>query len=61
MLVVEVGWRLDRCFWGRGLSTEGAVASLRHGFGHLRLPRIISITDPPNTASGRVMQKAGLP
>ena len=24
----EVGWRLDRAFWGRGLATEGARASL---------------------------------
>lgn len=57
---VEVGWRLDRHFWGRGLATEGAIASLRHGFEKLGLERIISITDPRNTASRRVMEKAGL-
>jgi RimJ/RimL family protein N-acetyltransferase len=26
---IEVGWRLDRSFWGRGLATEGARASLQ--------------------------------
>lgn len=57
---VEVGWRLDRRFWGRGLATEGAVESLRYGFGRLKLPRIISICDPRNAASRRVMGKAGL-
>jgi RimJ/RimL family protein N-acetyltransferase len=27
----EAGWRLDCACWGRGLATEGAVASLRYG------------------------------
>ncbi|MBA2442318.1 MAG: GNAT family N-acetyltransferase [Rubrobacter sp.] len=57
---VEVGWRLDRRSWGNGFATEGAVASLRYGFDRLKLPRIISICDPRNTASRRVMEKAGL-
>ncbi len=57
---VEVGWRLDRRFWGGGLATEGAIASLHYGFDLLGLPRIISITDPRNAASRRVMEKASL-
>ena len=44
----EVGWRLDRSCWGRGLATEGALASLCYGFEKLRLKRIISITLPQN-------------
>ncbi len=51
----EVGWRLDRSFWERGLATEGARASVRHGFERLDLERIISITVPQNGASRRVM------
>jgi RimJ/RimL family protein N-acetyltransferase len=43
----EVGWRLDRSFWGRGLATEGARASLQHGFEGLGLERIISFICPP--------------
>jgi RimJ/RimL family protein N-acetyltransferase len=57
---VEVGWTLARAFWGRGLATEGALASLRYGFEDLELDRIISITEPTNRASRRVMEKAGL-
>lgn len=57
---VEVGWRLNRRFWGNGLATEGALPSLRYGFDRLKLPRIISICDPRNRASRRVMEKAGL-
>jgi RimJ/RimL family protein N-acetyltransferase len=57
---VEVGWTLARAFWGRGLATEGALASLRYGFETLDLDRIISITSPTNRASRRVMEKVGL-
>ena len=57
---VEVGWRLDKQFWGNGLATEGALASLSHGFERRKLHRIISICDPRNRASQRVMEKCGL-
>jgi RimJ/RimL family protein N-acetyltransferase len=56
----KVGWRLGRAHWGRGLATEGALASVRYGFEGLGLKRIISITLPENAASRRVMEKAGL-
>jgi RimJ/RimL family protein N-acetyltransferase len=56
----EVGWRLDRSFWGRGLATEGARASVHHGFEELGLERIISIAVPENVASLRVMEKLGM-
>jgi len=57
---VEVGWRLHPDHWGQGLATEGGSATLRYGFEHLRLDRIISILMPENAASGRVMAKLGL-
>jgi RimJ/RimL family protein N-acetyltransferase len=56
----EVGWRLDRSFWGRGLATEAARASVAHGFETLGLERIISIIQPENYASRKVAEKAGL-
>jgi RimJ/RimL family protein N-acetyltransferase len=56
----EVGWLLDRPYWGRGRATEGAVAALEYGFSQLGLSRIISITRPDNLASRRVMAKVGL-
>jgi RimJ/RimL family protein N-acetyltransferase len=42
------------------LATEGARASLQHGFEELELERIISIIHPRNVASRRVAEKAGL-
>ena len=56
----EVGWRLDRAFWGRGLATEAARASVAYGLETLGLERIISIIQPENRASRRVAEKAGL-
>ena len=47
---VEVGWRLARPAWGRGLATEGARASLRHAFEELDLEAVISIIDPAQRA-----------
>ncbi|MGH9049998.1 MAG: GNAT family N-acetyltransferase [Acidimicrobiia bacterium] len=57
---VEVGWRLDRSYWGGGLATEGAAESISFGFEELGLDRIVSIHQPANVASRRVMEKNGL-
>jgi RimJ/RimL family protein N-acetyltransferase len=57
---VEVGWRLARPAWGRGLATEGARAALRHAFEDLGLDAVISIIDPDNERSIRVAQKLGM-
>jgi RimJ/RimL family protein N-acetyltransferase len=57
---VEVGWRVARSYWGRGLATEGGAGSLAYGFDGLGLERIISICRPANVASWRVMEKIGM-
>jgi RimJ/RimL family protein N-acetyltransferase len=56
---VEVGWRLGANFRGRGYASEGAAAAVRYGFEELALDRLVSIFEPANTASGRVMDKLG--
>lgn len=57
---VEVLYGLAPPFWGRGLATEATRAMLADGFGRLGLGRIYAGTDPPNAASLRVMEKAGM-
>jgi len=57
---VEVGWRLHPAWWGRGLATEAARASMEFGFERLELWSIVSIIDPGNAASLRVAQKLGM-
>ena len=60
MPTVEVGWRLDPDYWGRGLATEGGRAALAFGFDVLALDEIVSIYEPANVASGRVMEHLGM-
>ena len=57
---IQVGYCLFRQYWGRGYATEMSRALLRYGFADLRLPQIVAITDPPNTASQAVLLKCGL-
>lgn len=56
---VEVGWRLKGSYRGRGLATEAGSAALRWGFTEGGLQRIVSIYEPENAASGRVMERLG--
>lgn len=58
--VVEVGWALLPDFWGRGLATEVARASIDLGFTRLGLDEIVSFTLPSNIPSQRVMERAGM-
>ena len=57
---IEIGWRLARQYWGHGYATEAANAWLTHAFTVLDLPRVISVTDRPNTRSIAVMQRLGM-
>ena len=56
---VEVGWRLAEPCRGRGLASEVGAAAVRWGFAEGGLERIVSIYEPENTASGRVMERLG--
>ncbi len=60
MPTVEIGWRLSREFWGRGLATEGAAECMRYGFESLAIDALCSVHDPRNVASRRVMEKLGM-
>lgn len=57
---IDIGWRLKRNVWNRGLATEGAKACLDYGFNHLTLTEIIAITPLLNIQSQRVMEKIGM-
>ncbi|MDP9901993.1 GNAT family N-acetyltransferase [Variovorax ginsengisoli] len=57
---VEVGWRLDRRFWGQGLAPEAARRAIEFGFAHLGIPEIIANTVAANRNSRRVMEKLGM-
>ena len=56
----ELGYRLKRTAWGRGLACEGAKALVSWGFEVVRYSRIIACTAAENLASRRVMEKIGM-
>ncbi len=57
---VDIGFALLPAFERQGIGYEAATATLRYGLETLRLPKIIGITDPENTASRNLLQRIGL-
>ncbi len=57
---LELGYRLQRDVWGRGLATEGSLGLLRLGFGPWGLDRVAARAVALNSASRRVMEKCGM-
>ncbi len=47
-------------YWGRGLAAEACRAVLDHAFRRLACERVLGITDAPNTASVRLMERLGM-
>jgi RimJ/RimL family protein N-acetyltransferase len=56
----ELGYRLRRAAWGRGLATEGARALIDHAFTTLGARRVVAETMAVHVASRRVMEHAGM-
>lgn len=56
---VEVAYGLLPQYWGQGLATELAAASVRVGFEVLQRPDLVCFTLTTNHASQRVMEKVG--
>jgi RimJ/RimL family protein N-acetyltransferase len=57
---IEIGWRLAKEHWGKGLATEGARAVMEHALGELGLKDLVSFTSVQNARSRRVMEKIGM-
>ena len=58
--MLELGYRLRREAWGRGLATEGGRALVRYAFDDLDRRSVDACADPRNTASTGVMIKCGM-
>ena len=56
----ELGYRLKRDAWGKGYATEGSRALVDTAFADLGATRVWASAMAVNTASRRVMEKAGL-
>lgn len=57
---VEIAWRLDYEYWGKGYGTEAARAVLAHAFGKLKLPEIVAYAVHDNSRAIKLMEKLGM-
>ena len=56
----DLGYRILRKHWGRGVATETAHAALNYGWEQLELEEINAAAHVENKASNRVLEKLGL-
>ena len=56
----EIGWRLDKDYWGKGYATEAARACLKFAFEVLQVAEVYSFTAVSNKKSWSVMQRLGM-
>jgi RimJ/RimL family protein N-acetyltransferase len=56
----DIGFRLVRAAWGKGYATEVARALVGRGFDDPAVEAIVAVALVANTASCRVLEKAGL-
>lgn len=56
----EIGYLLDKPYWGKGYATEVAKALIDYGFEEHGMHRIIAKCDARNEGSYHVMEKCGM-
>jgi RimJ/RimL family protein N-acetyltransferase len=54
---VEIGWRLRREYWGRGIAHAAALKAQTFAFETLKLPELVSFTAAINLRSRRLMER----
>lgn len=57
---IELGYRLKKKFWGRGIASEVSLALIKKGFTELLVEEVFAITLKDNLASQAVMKKVGM-
>ncbi len=56
----DLGYRLKKEYWGQGIATETAMASLKYGFEDLKLDEIGGAADVRHIVSNTILKKIGL-
>lgn len=57
---VEIAWRMDYEYWGKGYATEAALAVLHHAFTELGLKEVVAYAVHDNTRAIHVIEKIGM-
>lgn len=56
----DLGYRLIKKYWGQGIATESAIASLKYAFDQLKADKVYAMADCENDGSNNVLKKVGL-
>lgn len=56
----DLGFRLRKNYWGKGIATETALESLKYGFEKLDLKEIGAAADVNHLVSNKILKKVGL-
>lgn len=56
----ELGFRILKSHWNKGLATEACIASIDYGFNQLKFNKIIAFTHPENESSRKVLIKSNV-
>jgi len=56
---IEVGYDLNRNYWGKGYMSEALSLIIGYAFGNSDVNRIEAFVEPPNTASGALLGRLG--
>jgi len=57
---LNLGYRFDKNYWGKGYATELAETAIEFGFNELKKPEIFAIVRPKHLASIKVLEKCGM-
>ena len=55
----DLGYRLIKKYWGQGIATETALASLEYAFNKLQTNEVYAIADCENDGSNKILNKIG--
>ncbi|MQR94574.1 GNAT family N-acetyltransferase [Fictibacillus phosphorivorans] len=55
----EVGFELNKEYWGKGVAREALEAVVTFGFKHMKLERIEALIEPGNISSQNLVEKIG--
>lgn len=55
----DLGYRLKKKYWGKGIATETSIISLKYGFETLNLNKICATAHIDNVGSNKVLKKVG--
>ena len=56
----DIGYRLLRKYWGKGIASEAAKVSLEYGFNQLNINEIFAAAQVGNAASNKILTNIGL-